>query len=97
MKNGGTIKLKAGQTATISGIPAGTFYRVTELTTEGYQTTVNGNAGYITSGTISNGGTKTAAFVNRPYTELPHTGGDGTTNYTAGGLLLKTAMAILLV
>ncbi len=97
VKNGGTIKLKAGQTATISGIPAGTFYRVTELTTEGYQTTVNGNAGYITSGTISNGGTKTAAFVNRPYTELPQTGGAGTTPYTAGGLLLMTAMAILLL
>ena len=97
VKNGGTIKLKAGQTATISGIPAGTFYRVTELTTEGYQTTVNGNAGYITSGTISNGGTKTAAFVNRPCTELPQTGGAGTTPYTAGGLLLMTAMAILLL
>ena len=89
--------LKAGQTATISGIPAGTFYRVTELTTEGYQTTVNGEAGYITSGTVADGKIAHASFVNCPYTELPQTGGAGTTPYTAGGLLLMTAMAILLL
>ena len=96
IKSGGTIKLKQDEAATISGIPAGTFYRVTEQTTQGYHTTVNGNEGYIVSGKIESGNTKPASFVNRPYVELPSTGGAGTTFYTAGGLLLIAAAAALL-
>ena len=96
IKSGGTIKLKQDETATISGIPAGTFYQVTELTTQGYHTTVNNNEGYIASGTIASGGIAPASFVNRPYMELPSTGGAGTTSYTAGGLLLIAAAAALL-
>ena len=96
IKSGGTIKLKQDETATISGIPAGTFYQVTELTTQGYHTTVNNNEGYIASGTIASGGIAPASFVNRPYVELPSTGGAGTTSYTAGGLLLIAAAAALL-
>lgn len=96
IKSGGTITLHQNETATISGIPAGTFYRVTELTTQGYHTTVNNNEGYIVSGTIENGNVKPASFVNRPYMELPNTGGAGTTSYSAGGLLLIAAAAALL-
>ena len=88
IKSGGTMKLKAGDIATISGIPAGTFYRVTELKTEGYQVTVNGNEGYIVSGKIETGAVKPASFVNTPYYELPSTGGPGTHWYTLGGLCL---------
>ena len=85
------MKLKANESATISGIPAGTFYRVTELTTEGYKTTVNGNEGYIAKGTIENGGTAPAEFVNTPFYELPETGGPGTWLYTLSGIVLMAA------
>ena len=95
IKSGGTIALKAGDTVTISGIPTGTFYRVTELTTEGYKVTVNGNEGYIVSGKIETGAIKPAAFVNTPYYELPSTGGGGTEWYTAGGLCLMAAAVLL--
>ena len=95
VKNGGTITLHQNKTATINGIPAGTFYRVTELTTQGYHTTVNGNEGYIVSGTISNGAVEPASFVNTPYCELPNTGGNGTVWYSAGGLCLMAAAVLL--
>lgn len=97
IKSGGTIALKAGDTVTISGIPTGTFYRVTELTTEGYKVTVNGNEGYIVSGNIETGEIKPAAFVNTPYYELPSTGGAGTGPYITGGLLLTAAASVLLL
>lgn len=96
VKNGGTITLHQNETATINGIPAGSYYRVTELTTEGYHTTVNGDEGYIVSGTIENGGTKPASFINKPYFELPDSGGPGTILYTMGGLLLMIAACLLL-
>ena len=97
IKSGGTIALKAGDTVTISGIPTGTFYRVTELTTEGYKVTVNGNEGYIVSGTMETGAIKPASFVNTPYYELPSTGGAGTGPYITGGLLLTAAASVLLL
>ena len=88
IKSGGTIALRQNDTVTISGIPAGTFYRVTELSTQGYHTTVNGNEGYIISGKIETGAVKPASFVNTPYHELPQTGGAGTYPYTIGGIAL---------
>lgn len=36
IRNGGTFKLKAGQTATISGLPVGTAYQITEASPAGY-------------------------------------------------------------
>lgn len=96
IKSGGTITLHQNESATISGIPAGTFYRVTELTTVGYHTTVNGKEGYIVSGTIENGGTKPANFVNAIYHELPESGGPGTYLYTCGGAALLLAAAALM-
>ena len=95
IKNGGTIKLKNGEAAIISGLPAGTYYTVEELTTAGYHTTVNGDTGYIAKGTISDGGTAPADFLNTPYYELPSTGGNGTVWYSAGGLCLMAAAVLL--
>lgn len=96
VKNDGTITLHQNEIATIKGIPAGSFYRVTELTTEGYHTTVNNNEGYVVAGTISNGEIEPASFVNRPYFELPDSGGPGTILYTMGGSLLMIATCLLL-
>lgn len=96
VKSGGTIKLKNGETALIKGLPAGTYYTVTELSTEGYKTTVNGQEGYITKGTVSNGGTAPANFVNTPFYELPQTGGTGAHWYTLGGLCLMAGALLLL-
>ena len=96
VKSGGTIKLRAGESSTIKGIPAGTFYRVTEVSRDGYQVTANGSEGYIVSGTIETGAVKPASFVNRPYHELPNSGGAGTTLYTIGGLALLLGAGILL-
>ena len=95
IRSGGTVTLGAGDTITISGLPAGAYYKVTELSTEGYKTTVNNSEGYIASGKIETGTVKPAAFVNTPYYELPSTGGGGTSWYTIGGLSLM-AMAYLL-
>ena len=98
LKSGGTVNLKKDENVTIKGIPAGTFYRVTELTHDGYMTTVNGNEGYIVSGNVSNGATSAASFINKPYFALPQTGGPGTTMYTIGGLLFISAgISILLL
>lgn len=97
IKSGGTIVLHQNDIVTISGIPAGTYYRVTELSTQGYHVSVNGNEGYIVSGNIETGKIKPAAFVNTPYYELPSTGGAGTGPYITGGLLLTAAASVLLL
>lgn len=97
IKSGGTIVLHQNDIVTISGIPAGTYYRVTELSTQGYHVSVNGNEGYIVSGNIETGEIKPAAFVNTPYYELPSTGGAGTGPYITGGLLLTAAASVLLL
>ena len=97
VKSGGTIELKNGETALIKGLPAGAFYRVTELSTEGYHIAVNGSEGYIVSGKIETGVVKPAAFVNTPYYELPSTGGTGTERYTIGGLALVIGAGALLL
>ena len=95
IKSGGTIALKKDENVTISGIPTGTFYRVTEESRAGYKVTANGSEGYIVSGKIETGAIKPAAFVNTPYYELPSTGGGGTEWYTAGGLCLMAAAGLL--
>ena len=97
IKSGGTIAMHQNDIVTISGIPAGTYYRVTELSTQGYHVSVNGNEGYIVSGNIETGEIKPAAFVNTPYYELPSTGGAGTGPYITGGLLLTAAASVLLL
>ena len=96
--SGDPIKLKKGQTALIKGLPAGTYYRVTELTTEGYTTTVNGAEGLIeANGTIGTGNVSKANFVNTPLAyELPVTGNTGPLKYTLEGLCLTAGALFLL-
>ena len=95
VKSGGVIKLKNGETALIKGLPAGTYFKVTEVSTEGYKTTVNDAEGYIFKGTIETGEVATGDFVNTPFYELPQTGGMGTYWYTLGGLGLMAAACLL--
>ena len=100
--SGDTIKLKKGQTALIKGLPAGTYYRVKELTTEGYTTTVTNAEGTIiantsTSGTIGTRNVSPANFVNTPLAyELPVTGNTGPLKYTLEGLCLTAGALFLL-
>ena len=64
-KNGeATIKLKHKESVTITGIPAGLNYAVTESDNNGYTVTVNGENTILATGTIAAGETSTAAFKN---------------------------------
>lgn len=62
--SGDTIKLSAGQEVEFLNLPAGATYEITETSLPGYTTTVNGVAGNVARGTISNTTEATAAFVN---------------------------------
>ena len=97
IRSGGKVRMKAKESITISGIPAGTYYQVTELSRDGYRITANGEKGYIVSGKIQTGEVKPASFVNTPDYELPETGGPGTKWYTLGGLLLIAASGFFLL
>lgn len=59
-----TLKLKDGQTARITGLPAGTAYTVTERAAAGYTTAVNGAEGSKAEGSISADQVASAAFTN---------------------------------
>ncbi|MBQ7415901.1 MAG: fibro-slime domain-containing protein [Oscillospiraceae bacterium] len=60
--NDGTITIKGGQTATISGIPAGATYRVVEVVSEDDPWTLTSSSN--ATGTITTNGTQTATFTN---------------------------------
>lgn len=97
IKSGEVLKMKQNEIVTITGIPAGTYYCVTELTTDGYFIIANNNAGHIVAGTVSTGQVHPAAFINRVQTELPNTGGCGTWLFTlsgAGLIVLSLAFRI---
>lgn len=59
-----TLKLKDGQTARITGLPAGTAYTVTERDADGYKAAVNGAEGSRADGSISADQVAAAAFTN---------------------------------
>lgn len=59
-----TLKLKDGQTARITGLPAGTAYTVTERATAGYKAAVNGGEGSKAEGSIAADQVSSAAFTN---------------------------------
>lgn len=59
-----TLRLKDGQTARITGLPAGTAYTVTECAAGGYKTAVNGVEGSRADGSISADQVAAAAFTN---------------------------------
>lgn len=56
--------LKHNESVTITGIPAGLNYAVTESDNNGYTVTVNGENTTLATGTIAAGETSTAAFKN---------------------------------
>ena len=62
LQSGDSVKLAHGESITISGIPSGTKYKVTEVEANrnGYVTTAENDAG-----TISSSATARAAFTNR--------------------------------
>ena len=62
--SGDTIKLSAGQEVEFLNLPAGATYEITETSLPGYTTTVNGVAGNVARGTISDTTEATVAFVN---------------------------------
>ena len=59
-----TLKLKDGQTARITGLPAGTAYTVTERAADGYKAAVNGAEGSRADGSIAADKVSSAAFTN---------------------------------
>ena len=59
-----TLKLKDGQKARVTGLPAGTAYTVTERAAAGYKTSVNGAEGSKAEGVIAADQTATASFTN---------------------------------
>ncbi len=74
----GTVSLKAGGSITISDIPAGVAYSVTEKEVDGYETTCESN-----SGTIAKDSNSTVNFVNTKKPEpVPGAGGAEGEKYT---------------
>ena len=59
-----TLKLKDGQKARITGLPAGTAYTVTERPAAGYKAAVNGAEGSKAEGVIAADQTAAASFTN---------------------------------
>ncbi|MEQ3011244.1 FctA domain-containing protein [Collinsella sp. CLA-ER-H4] len=59
-----TLKLKGGQKARITGLPAGTAYTVTEHAAAGYKAAVNGAEGFRAEGSITANQVSSAAFTN---------------------------------
>lgn len=80
IKSGEAVQLKHGESITISGLPAGTTYAVTESGHSGYRAYASGN-----TGTIAANKTSTAAFTNAR-SSVPQTGDDS-------NLLLWLSMA----
>ena len=77
-KGEATVSVKAGSSVTISGLPAGTAYEVTELSASGY-TVTSQNA----SGQIPAGETVTAAFHNEK--QGSSSGGSSSGGSSSGG------------
>lgn len=95
-----TVTLKHGETLTISGIPYGAVWTITESAADGFRVTTKVNetdgSGTETSGSITT--TETAvAYTNTQGYELPQTGGSGIQRYTMAGLMLTLCSAVCLL
>ncbi len=64
ISDGGTLTLKAGQTARIVNLPPNATYTITEAAVTGFTTTVNSAIGMTAEGTIAAGETNTEVFNN---------------------------------
>ncbi|MDR6549074.1 SpaA isopeptide-forming pilin-related protein [Paenibacillus qinlingensis] len=73
IQSGGTVALAHGEAITITGLPLGTSYKVSEVdySAEGYKTTSTG-----ASGVFNSSESKSAAFVNIYMAKEPTTGGE---------------------
>ncbi len=94
VKSGDTIQLSHGQTAVISGIPAGTAYKVTETDKQGYTLTSTGD-----SGTITENGAR-ASFINeknKPSTGSTPDTGDSTASQTIALYVMQLAVTAMLM
>lgn len=96
------INFYHGESITIHGLPAGTTWKVKEVSADGYivSWTVNGtetaNVDNSVSGKIPNAAIQVVCTNTTTYI-LPETGGVGTTTYTMAGLMLMLlSMAFLL-
>ena len=76
--SGGTIILKAGQSAQIYNLPVNAKYKVTEATVAGFTTKVNGAAGNVAEGTIVSGEVEQVQFENH-YSTTPVVVNEGNT------------------
>ena len=92
-----TFTLRDGQHIVISNLPAGIKYTVTEMSCDGFTTTVNGESGSVATGTISDGATVTVEYVNSTGPRLPSTGGMGTTPFVTLGSLCTLGAGLLLL
>ena len=95
---------KHGEKTVIHGIPIGSVWTIEETTTEGFvvktevtagETAASGS-GATTTGSIV-AGTTAVTYTNQQTYVLPETGGTGTFQYTAGGILLTSTAALILL
>ena len=61
--NNGIIKLKAGETAELTNIIAGTAFKVEEINSDNYTVSYSGSEGVVTDGSSASGVIKTGAAV----------------------------------
>ena len=101
VKSGDTIRLGDDDKITITGLPAGTKYSITEAEAGGYHTTYRINSGTVTVGNTASGsivlGTTTVAYVNTTGPMLPSTGGPGTNFITTLGTVMMLGAGVLLL
>lgn len=92
------VSVKHGQTVTLTNLPVGTVWSVTEESAEGFVVTytVDGTEVDTATGVIGHDQTAAVKVVNSTEYTLPNTGGQGTLPYTFGGLLI-TAAAIMYI
>lgn len=96
-----TVKLYHGEKVTITGLPATAIVEISETNSDGYSIgwTVNGTAVYTKTVNVTINSSSTASVVctNTTGYELPKSGGVGAEIYTAGGILMFSSAAFVLL
>lgn len=96
-----TVKLYHGEKVTITGLPATAIVEISETNSDGYSIgwTVNGTAVYTKTVNVTINSSSPASVVctNTTGYELPKSGGVGAEIYTAGGILMFTSAAFVLL
>lgn len=91
------IEVQHGQTVTLTGIPAGVRWTITEQARDGFtvEYLVDGVTVTEATGTITHNQTVAVKAVNTTWYLLPATGGMGIQMYAFSGLLLILAAALI--